>query len=191
MKQWIALVVLGVLCLSLTGCKANYQVVNENPQVEQGETAVVTPETLEYQGKTYQYTVQNMDNGYTIVLTYDDGAQFSWSWMDGKSIGGSYYKVETTDVQRQAAGYLRGFEATKLIHGAIAVTVKKPVEIGTHFWSGLLLLVGGAFYAVFPKKAYAITTGWKYKNLEPTDGHITMLSMSGVVAILVGVALIL
>lgn len=52
--------------------------------------------------------------------------------------------------------------------------------------SGLLLMALGLFEAVFPKAAWYLGYGWRYKDAEPSDAALLFGRVGGVIVIVIG-----
>lgn len=54
----------------------------------------------------------------------------------------------------------------------------------------LILLVWGLICIISPETAWELTSGWKFRNAEPSDAALVYLRIIGVVQILIGVWLL-
>ena len=157
------------------------------------QTATVTQDTVTYQDKIYRYIYTAAGRGYELTITYDDGVVYSWTMNDpggGGSFGaGGYNDIAIEDADRTAKDYLAGQQLVSVIEQTNE-NLKSGGSRGNNFF-GILLIAAGVFYAAFPRKAFAITTAWQYKNLEPSDARLTINCIVGILLTFVGVLMLL
>lgn len=153
--------------------------------------ATVENNVITYKGISYTYTESATSRGYETKITYPDGLVFLWEvTQNSGSItggGGGYQDLETTDEMVTAKGYLTGFELIDLLEAA----VPRPNEKRGNVLLGIVLIAAGLLNLVFPKKVYALTVGWQYKNLEPSDARLTLNAICGLVVAVFGFFMLL
>lgn len=56
---------------------------------------------------------------------------------------------------------------------------------------GFLFILIGLFHSLAPRAAWYIHYGWRFQDAEPSDVYLTFLRVTGVLAMIVGVILII
>lgn len=76
--------------------------------------------------------------------------------------------------------------------GKLIYDLKKPWTFHTkNFFIGLFLSIIGFFAVKNPGKLWRASEGWKYKNVEPSDGYLILQQVLGFIFGCIGVILII
>lgn len=182
-KQWIAFLAACLLVL-LCGCKHEKAepvaaVVNCN-----GTNYTVTPNggdggTISDGTYTYRYVYTTTSDGYRVTFEYPDGEQYTWT--QGASVG--------------TGGASLSYDPVKYTDGMTLHTVlekqlpeRKAEKNGALI---LLLLLLGAVNTAWPKGAWYLETGWKFRNAEPSEAALLLNRLAGIaMLVLAGILLL-
>lgn len=170
--------VLILLCIlvaaALLGCGANKKAYTVDAG---GETLTVDPQECKiYHGSdVYSYTVSGSGERIRYQITYPNGGHYTWE-QNGGTVSGGWSEDYREDL------YISG----EVLVEAIA-SQKAQKSPGKLFFVGLLLVVIGVFPVFWPKKAWFLDTGWRFKNAEPSDATIFLTRLGGGILIVVGI----
>lgn len=172
------------LLLLLALCACGAQDAGNAPYTEtrNGKDYVVDREagTVSDGQYTYAFTFSGDSARYDLQITYPDGSSYWWTQSDNMGYGGW---SEDYDEHRYVSGdVLREVLAAK--------APKAPAASGGHAGAGLLLLLLGLFGAVFPRTAWYLSCGWRFKNAEPSDAALLAGRAGGAFAAVLGVVLL-
>lgn len=173
MKRGILLCLLALLLL-LTACGGETSSVYE----QDGYTVDLESRTITYEEDVYTYTVSGSGAGSEIRITYPNGATYYWTWNGNFGHGGwsdDYDPVRYTDGDTLME--LLNFEP-------------EPEKSGPSPLLAILLLAAGIFNLVSPRAAWYLSYGWRFKNAEPSDAALVLGRLSGGLAILIGLFLL-
>lgn len=174
-RKVFALILIGILvAAALLGCVSNKEAYTVNVG---GETLTVDPQKCEiYHGSdVYSYTVSGSGERIRCQITYPNGGHYTWE-RNGGTVSGGWSEDYREDL------YISGEALAEVI--ASQKTQKSP---GRHFFVGLLLVAIGVFPAFWPKKAWFLETGWRFKDAEPSDAVIFLNRLGGGILIVVGI----
>lgn len=153
--------------------------------------ATVENNVITYKGVSYTYAESATISGYETKITYPDGLVFLWEVTKSSGSmttgGGGYQDLEITDEMVEAKGYLTGWQLMDLLEAA----APRPNEKRGNVLLGIVLMAVGLLNLVFPKKVYALTVGWQYKNLEPSDARLTINAIGGLILAVFGFFMLL
>ena len=122
----------------------------------------------------YTYVVSGSSSRYVTIITYPNGAQYSWTQSSNGGSGGwgdDYDPVTYTD-----GGILLD-----------VLSASAPKEYNSNPLLGLLLIALGAWYAFAPYSAWFFSYGWRYKDAEPSDAALGISRIVGIAVIIFGV----
>ena len=167
---WMALLLL------LAGCSAK-ETPNNYTVEKYGSLYTVDMEnsTISDGTYTYQYELQGMSNGYALQITYPDGSTY---WWNGSPSGGYGGWSDDYDENR----YVSGFTLMQILEeGQPVEQPRKNIPLA------LLLLAIGIFHAGWPRIAWHLQYGWRFKDAEPSDLALGVNRFGGAIAMLVGI----
>lgn len=126
---------------------------------------------------TYHYAADSSG----ITITYPDDETYTWKKVNGFGAG-------TCSPGFDAAKFRDPFLLLDVIENASSAgALPKPGHIGI----GVFLLLVGIFHTGWPYRAWYLSRGWMYKDAEPSDVASVIFRISGIVAIIMGVLLLL
>lgn len=175
MRKISALILLWFLiAAALLGCGAEKEAYTVNVG---GETLTVDPQKCEiYHGsQVYRYTVSGSGERIRYQITYPNGGHYTWE-QNGGTVSGGWSDDYREDL------YISGEELVEAITSQN--TQNTP---GRHFFVGLLLAALGVFPAFWPRKAWFLDTGWRFRHAEPSDAAIFLTRLAGGILIVVGI----
>ena len=182
MKRFLV-AILGVLLIfsfcacssSDTGTSSTYT-VNKN-----GTDYVIDPDngTISDGKHTCQYEISESSGGYIINITYPDGSTYWWRAQ------------RSGNVTTGAGGWSDDYDADRYADGQTLCDVieeKIPQTSGNaNVFLIFILIAVGIFNTVWPRAAWYLEYGWRYKNAEPSDLVLGLNRFGGIIAILVAV----
>lgn len=182
MKRCLA-TILGIwLLFSLCSCVATDTSASSTYTVNKnGIDFIVDPDnrTISDGKHTYQYDLTVGSGNYSIDITYPDGSTFWWSTQ---SSGGT-----TTGF----GGWSDDYDEGRYVDGHTLCDVIKervPQPAGnSNIFLVLVLLAVGLFNAIWPRAAWYLEYGWRYKNAEPSDLVLGLNRFGGIIVIIVAV----
>ena len=138
-------------------------------------------------GETYTYLITVQEGGYSVEITYPDGSRF---WQEGRDMDG----FTTT-----SSGSDGGYDPDRYVSGETLVDVlsrkmAEPGDAGRQTGRavlGAVLTLAGVLCIAFPRAAWYLLSGWRYRGAEPSRAALTLHSLSGVLAAAIGVILFL
>ena len=178
MKKTISIVLCLLLVLLMVGCAkediGKVKRINKN-----GIQFTVDTEnhTIEDGSLTYSYAI----NGSEIVIRYPDGQTYTWKESNGIGTGSTSLDFDYS-THMEPSTLLSVIEDA---HNTSSKTTHKNTGVG------IILLLIGAVYAVWPKKLWFISWGWRYKNAEPSDLAIGVFRVVGVIVGIIGLIIII
>lgn len=63
--------------------------------------------------------------------------------------------------------------------------------MGLFNFVAVIVILLSALAIVFPRLAWELTQGWKYKNVEPSDAALVMTRLAGVAGVIVGIVILI
>ncbi len=181
MKKHITILLLMALLLfALCSCSSSSET-----------TSSINTYTIEYNGKiftvdkdnhtifdgthTYKYSFSRDSSSYKINITYPNGSTYFWN--ESGSFG--------------TGGWSDDYNEDLYVDGSTlcdVVLIKAPkADNSENNFTGMLLICVGIFNAAFPKAAWFIGHGWRYKNAEPSELAIAMPRIAGIIAAVAGI----
>ena len=143
----------------------------------EGVTYTVDTETQTiHDGESvYEYQVELYRDGYTLEITYPNGAFWSASVTESD---GTYGWNEEYDMKGTV--YPTGDTLETVLHNA-GVTYISSGQSGEKSVLLLLVLLGvGIFSAAYPYGAWYLERGWYYKDAEPSDAALLFNRVVGI-----------
>ena len=123
----------------------------------------------------YEYQVELYRDGYTLEITYPNGAFWSASVTESD---GTYGWNEEYDMKGTV--YPTGDTLETVLHNA-GVTYISSGKSGEKSVLLLLVLLGvGIFSAAYPYGAWYLERGWYYKDAEPSDAALVFNRVVGI-----------
>ncbi len=172
----VLLVCVAVFALFLCSCSEKQ---TDYSETRNGITYVVDTEanTVSDGTHTYVFTASGKADGYSITVSYPNGA----SYTANKHIGSWDGLIDTQ--------YASGETLVEVIKSAvfnesgISMTPAKVVVI--------VFLIGlGVLNILKPKILWFLSWGWHYRDAEPSDVALVVGRVSGVIAVMVAIALL-
>ncbi len=182
MKRLISVVLGFLLVLCLFGCsprqdKVEYHYISNQREIHL--TIDLPASTISDGTHTYAYSIKSSRDGYTINLTYPDGAEYYWSSQSSGSIS-----TGTGDFKGDPAGtiYADPVILCQALEGkALEAPRRIPIAL-------CLLLIGmGAVMVLAPQTVWLLRYGWQFRDAEPSSLALGVSRASGVVVILAGI----
>lgn len=178
MKKALMLCLTVLLALSVCACSgagdSAYTVTVD------GTNYVIDPEnSTVFDGRyTYQYQFSRSASDYSIDITYPDGSTYWWEWQtNGGFGGGGGGGSDDYDENRYASGDML---CNILMAGSPA-----PRKSNSGMILIAVIVLGiGLFNAISPHTAWYLSSGWKYKNAEPSDAALGFARLGGIAAII-------
>lgn len=178
MKRFLIVALALVLTVSLVAC-------GEQEPLEvtdrYGNTYVIDREqgTISDGENTYEYTYEGDSEVFTITIHYPNGGRYQYSQSDGFGTGSGN------------ARYSENFYvAGDLLADILQDNIPKRGS-ARKILAALVLAGGGIFLFACPEVAWYWQSGWRYKNVEPSDMALSFTRISGVVAIIIGIIVVL
>lgn len=127
---------------------------------------------------TYEFTFSGDSKNYHINITYPNGATYFWHQSGSSGYGGW---SDDYDESR----YVDGYTLCELI------VPEAPKRVNPAKVLGIIFVIGvGAFYAIAPKAAWYLDTGWRFEYAKPSETALIVHRVSGIIAVAVGIMLI-
>ena len=160
----------------LGGCSSTYTVTKE----ETVFTVNTKQNTISDGTNLYQYTISgNSVDHYEIRITYPNGSSY---WREGSSSSG-------------ASGWSDDYDQNYYVDGStlcdILVEREKKLSGPSYGWIVIPLLIIGIFHTFFPYKAWYLRTGWRYKNLHPSDISLKISRAIGIFLMVIAFIMII
>lgn len=177
MKKSFLAVLLSLLVLPLCACSAPsvYTVTREGTDYEVDREAG----TVSDGANTYQYTFSGDSGAYHITIAYPNGS--TWWWQRDSSGMGH-------------GGWSEGYDESAYAKGDTlreVVLAKAPRAPGGHAGIGLLLIPIGLFHVIWPRAAWELSWGWRFKGAEPSKPALLANRAGGIAALLAAALLLL
>lgn len=118
---------------------------------------------------TYRYTYETKHDGYRMTFEYPDGEQYTWTQNAAVGTGG-------TSLSYDSAKYTDGMTLRTVLE-------KQLPERKTEKNNGALILVFlllGAVNTAWPKGAWYLEMGWKFRNAEPSEAALLVNRLAGI-----------
>ena len=192
MKRTLPLLFLLVLVLSACGQEDPNQYTAEQDGTlytvtltesgSRSETGTITGG-----GETYTYLITVQEGGYSVEITYPNGSRF---WQEGHDMNGFTTTSTDCDSGYDPDRYVSGETLVDVLSRKMAEPGDTGRQTGRAVLGALLALAGGLCIA-FPRAAWYLFSGWRYRDAEPSDAALTLHSLSGVLTAAIGVILFL
>ncbi len=158
MKKLIGLLL--VMGLLLAGCGQRTQTY----MVEKGGkryTVDTGSQTIREGNYIYRYELTRTTDGYSLEITYPNGATYFYS--QGKTDG--------------TGGWSENYDAGRFASGTVlreALEESVLTEKGKSSYLGLAVLLAGlgVWCAAAPRSVWYLKGGWKYKDAEPSEAAV-------------------
>ncbi len=176
MKRKHLLITALALMLLLTCCAAQTTYTAERD----GKTFLLDTEakTVTEGSHVYRYEHSGDSSRYSLTITYPDGSSY-WTSSSG-GVGTSGWSQDYDE-----SAFVPGETLSQII-----LSVSPQKGVGGQILGGLLLILLGVLDAAFPKAAWYIGYGWRFKNAEPTEAALFLARLGGVVCAVLGVLLL-
>ena len=180
MKKTIPIILCLLLVLLMVGCaKEDNNAIKKVTINKNGIRFDVDTKnhTIEDGSFTYSYAINNSE----IVIRYPDGQTYTWKESNGIGTG-------ATSLDFDYSTHMDPSVLLSVIEDAHKTSSKIPHK---NMGVGIILLLIGIVYAVWPQKLWFISWGWRYKNAEPSDLAIGVFRVAGVIIGIIGLIIII
>ena len=174
----IRCLLVGILLISLCACSSaeTTYTIEKN-----GKSYVVETENgTIYDGNyTYEYTFSGNSSSCRIHIDYPNGASYQYQMSDG--IG----KMNATgdyDSEKYADG--------DILCEVLLEKVPQKLDFGNVLIE-ILLAAAGLFFCVFPRAAWYLECGWRFRKADPSDLALGINRTVGIVLIVTAILLLL
>lgn len=127
----------------------------------------------------YQYTFSETASGYRTEITYPDGSTY---WWNADETGGYGGWSDDYDESRYINGYF--------LHEILEKNLTEKIASKNIFFIVLLFIIG-IFNVAFPRKAWNLEYGWRFKNTEPSDTALGFQRFIGIASLVMAGVLII
>ena len=175
MSRRMVLFTLCMACLLMMGgCQKK---TSSDVAVFGGETYVVDTEkqTITHGETVYHYQV----TGDSTEIVYPNGATYWWQQNGNSGAGG--YSENYSETQYDPGRVL--IDALYERNGG--ASLREPRNVVLIFF----LIVIGVFNAVWPKTAWYLGYGWRFKDAEPSEAALSLTRVGGIIAAVIGIAM--
>lgn len=182
-KQFTVLVITALLLFSLCACSSasettssdsTYTIVNN----EKIFTVDKDNHTIFDGTHTYKYSFSGDSSTYKINITYPNGSTYFWNYSGSFGTGGW-----SDDYNEEL--YIDG----STLCDVVLAKAPKATNSENNF-AGIFLICVGIFNAAFPKAAWFMGHGWRYKNAEPSELALAMPRVAGIIAVIAGIIML-
>lgn len=174
-RKKIVLAILICMVMLVSGCgRKSEKNGNQYTVREGGRTFFIDLEQSIVQEKKniYHFSVSGSGENVTIDIQYPNGAVYSDA---GGIIGES----------GETGGYISGDILCKMIKNGDPSIQEQG---GSYALAGILFFVLGMGILVKPRILWSVRTGWKYKNVEPSDFVLSVNRCIGIVFVIIAIA---
>ena len=131
---------------------------------------------LTYNDISYKFEI----NSGKCTITYPDGSEF-WSIVNTFNDGsmGSW----------RSSGKSYNYSSNKYAPGEVLVDILESAtqrRTYPNLLPSILLIIVGIIEAVYPRAFWYLTTGWKFKDVEPSDAALISHRVAGFAIIIFG-----
>ena len=150
-----------------------------------GETYTVDEEnqTIAHDGAEIQMELtKGSGSGYEMTFTYPDGSTYWWRWSDSGMGSGGW--SDDYDPERYVDGWILQSVLEQSRPGSLSSSR------GANLLPGLLLILFGAAGAAVPRAVWYLSSGWRYKDAEPSDLALLVHRFGGGVMLVLGLLLL-
>ena len=178
MKRFCIAILSLLLAVSLVGCGEQgpmevtdrygneYTIDREQGTISDGEN-------------TYEYTYEGDSEEYSVTIEYPNGGNYHYGESGGFGSGGGNSKY---DPQR--------YTDADILIGLLLDNMPKRGS-ARNILAALVLIGGGIFLFACPEIAWFWESGWRYKDAEPSALALSATRISGVVAVIIGIIVML
>ena len=180
MKRLFVLLAAFLLLFSLSGCKSKDKTYN---RARDGVVYTVDPADQTITDGTYTYYYTLSGGNSEITVTFPDGSYY-WERKSTGSHGisyGSFSGSEDYDEDR----YVSGDTLCDVVRSCLPKE-EEPKNV----LMILLLLTVGVFNTCAPKAAWYLSTGWQFRDAEPSDEALALARFGGIVCLAIGIGMI-
>ncbi len=141
--------------------------------------------TVTVDGRDYISTVTGDGKNYTINVQTPENAHMYYEQRDLAGMGGG--DLKDTEQDRTIM--------KDVIEQVLPAMAFVGIDEGGH-WKGEIFIMAlvalglGIVNCANPTLAFSLSEGWKYKNVEPSEGYLLLTRLGGILLIIVGVVLI-
>ncbi len=173
-RNWIAILLL-CLALTLSACTQHSSTYTAE---RNGKAFLVDTEscTITEGDNRYHYKFSIDQGRDSITITYPNGSSYWWS--QSRDMGGWSPDYDET-------AYTDGDTLCQLVR----LGLPKGGPDGKVLCALALMLLG-LLHLAFPKAAWYISYGWRYKDAEPSDAALIFARIGGVAAMILGFLLL-
>ena len=166
-----------LVCVLLAGCAKS-----EQPEVlgNTGQTEEVSL-TVDWEKQTIsdgQYTYTYSISSDRVSITYPNGATYY------ESVGGTGGTSGWSD-DYDSVTYVSGDKLVKRLEGQTTLPENKKSVL-----PALLVILLGIFPMVFPRNAWYLSWGWRFRDAEPSALALAAERICGILTVIVGVVLL-
>lgn len=143
-----------------------------NAEKEQTIT-FIDNDKVEYEGEIYSYKYNGDRENYNVEIVFPNKETYSYTQMSTSGYG---------------SGMINQYKNGQLILDAVqgyATKDENGIFKSEHPFIAFLFLVSGLVSLIWPRSAWYISYGWRYKNAEPSETAITFERIGGVIAIII------
>ena len=180
MKRLFVFLAAFLLLFSLSGCKSKDETYN---RARDGVVYTVDPANQTITDGTYTYHYTLSRGSSEITVTYPDGSYY-WDRRSTDKHGisyGTFSGSKDYDEDR----YVSGDTLCDVVRSGLPKE-SKPKNVLLI----LLLLVVGIFNTCSPKSAWYLSTGWQFRDAEPSDDALVLTRLGGIVCLAIGIGMI-
>ena len=182
MKRLFVFLTVFLLLFSLSACSAKPK-DSTYTRTRDGVVFTVDPVNQTITDGTYIYRYTLSAGGSEISITYPDGSTY-WKRMMQQSNGVSYGTFGGSDDYDETR-YVSGDTLYDVVSSGLPEK-SSPKNIGMI----VLLLAVGIFNTCAPKAAWYLSTGWQFRDAEPSDAALAFARFGGIIALMIAVIMI-
>lgn len=178
MKRFWITVFAVLLAFALLGCtkQESAYIVNKNGTEYHVDTE---KKTISDDLHTYHYKFSGDASSFSITITYPDGSSYWRNQSEGHWTG----------------GWSDDYDESAYVSADTLVDIlqeKAPKRVNSGKITGMLILIAlGVFNVVLPYASWYLGYGWQYKNAEPSEASLIGYRITGAIAIIIGIILLL
>lgn len=124
---------------------------------------------------TYRYEFSGDRTKYRADITYPDGSAYWWSGGPSGGFGG------------RSGDDGHGYADGSVLCGILAEKAPGGAADPAGILAAVLIMAIGAVGIFFPRTAWYLSYGWRFRNAEPSDAALMLGRLGGVIAAAFGV----
>lgn len=136
--------------------------------------------TITCEGEVYYFRITDGIAGKDVEFSYPDGSRCIYSWQNTNAAGMGFSGM-SLDYDPEANGYVPGDTLWAVLDLALEVG-KAPVSV-ENIALVIIAVVGGAFLLFWPRLAWTLACGWRYKDAEPSTLALSLNRLWGGLAL--------